>query len=250
MVKKGTADLVIDIDEIGDSILVNSSRLIDNQSLIATDIATVDGVVDSILMNASNLYQSNTTLTTNLSNANSLIDSVKTVTDNLPDSGALTTIRYNQSEIFKDTNYLMEEASHDTFIWPAVGHRCRLYSFGNTTQFCNWTQVNSTGLNYSSLSWITRTDIGNGTCHLTGILIEDVDTSDVIYTLELGWGANKSVIARHRFINPSAGKTMTIQQIRTRPPSINANTTIYYRMCCENSSKYCDLSFRYHYHNA
>lgn len=155
----------------------------------------------------------------------------------------------NQSEILDDTFYLMEEAAHESYIWPPLSYRCRLYSTASTTDFGNWTQINSTGVNWSSLSWITRTDIGNGTCHMTSVLIEDLDSSDAIYSLEIGFGADKTSIARHRFINPSAGKAVSCQQIRTRALGIHANTTIYYRLGCENASKYCDVGFRYHYHS-
>lgn len=176
---------------------------------------------------------------------NQIIERLTGIRDN---TSGVSNLR-NQSEILDDTFYLMEEAAHESYIWPPLGHRCRLYSSVSTTDFGNWTQINSTGMNWSSLSWITRSDVGNGTCHMTSVLIEDVDTSDAIYSLEIGFGTNKTNIARHRFINPSAGKAVSCQQIRTRSLGIQANTTIYYRLGCENASKYCDVGFRYHYHS-
>lgn len=163
----------------------------------------------------------------------------------------LTGIRDNTSGISNIANqsFILDDLTHETHTWPDVGHRCRLYTFGNTTQFCNWTQVNSTGLNWSSLSWITRTDIGNGTTYITGYQVEDMSTSEKVYLLEFSYGASNSIITRHRFMNKSSFRGIggTVSQDRVRSLPTTANTTLYYRAVCENSSSYIDLGLRFHY---
>lgn len=163
----------------------------------------------------------------------------------------LTGIRDNTVGVSSSANQsiILNDLSHETYIWPDVGHRCRLYTFANTTQFCNWTQINSTGLNSSSLSWITRTDIGNGATYITGYQLEDMSVCERPFLCEFSYGASNDIITRHRFMNRSSFKGVggVASQERVRALPTDANTTLYYRAVCENSSAYIDLSLRYHH---
>ena len=156
--------------------------------------------------------------------------------------GIVDTELINQSVILNDL-------THETYIWPDVGHRCRLFSSSNTTQLNNWTQINSTGLNWSSLSWITKTDIGNGTAYITGYQVEHVSCNEKVFLTEFSYGASNSIITRHRTMNRSSfrGVGGTVSQDRVRALPAHANSTLYYRAVCENSSCFIDMSFRYHF---
>lgn len=161
----------------------------------------------------------------------------------------MDSVLVNSTQIIKNQSIILNDISHETYTWPDVGHRCRLYTSVNRTQFCNWTQVNSTGLNWSSLSWITRTDIGNGTTYITGYQVEDLSVSEKVFVWEFSYGASNSIITRHRLLNRSSFKGVggVVSQDRVRSLPTHANTTLYYRAVCENSSAYIDLGLRYHY---
>ncbi|MBA7705479.1 hypothetical protein ES703_114309 [subsurface metagenome] len=109
-------------------------------------------------------------------------------------------------------------------------------------------------------SWIELAEDGNGTTfsskvaekggHISGLLIEALDTDDKRYLLEIAYGDDKVNVLRHRFIAWDTKKLNAVNFIRIRAEDIPAGETVYYRMKCETALATCEISLRYHDHSS
>ena len=136
------------------------------------------------------------------------------------------------------------EFHHESYLFPEGSNDfIKFYAGSPNNSFCNWTQVVSNSGVYYSDKFVGKEG------HISGLMIEDVEAEDVRYVVEFGYGIAHTIISRHRFMSGATKKLSAIQQIRVRSSDIPANSTLYYRMKCENDSSWCEASFRYHYHD-
>lgn len=84
--------------------------------------------------------------------------------------------------------------------------------------------------------------------HVSAVIIEDLNTDDEVYDLEIGYGAAKTNIGRHRFLSGEVKKLSGVMYIRIRALEIPAGETIYYRMKCSLGGATCEIHVRYHFH--
>jgi len=139
---------------------------------------------------------------------------------------------------------LIEEFEHDSSIYPADTDEVVTFTAGGTVNtFGAWAEIDVDGDGDTFSSKVATT-----AQHLSGILIEDLDTDDKRYLLEIAYGADKTLVLRHRFISGETKKLAAIQFIRIRAAQIPAGETVYYRMKCETAGATCEISLRYHSH--
>lgn len=114
---------------------------------------------------------------------------------------------------------------------------------GTVNTFGSWAEidVDGDGDTFSS-------KVASAGQHISGILIEDLDTRDKRYVLEIAYGDDKSQVLRHRFVSGEVKKLEAITFMRIRAEAIPAGETVYYRMKCETALATCEVSLRYHDH--
>lgn len=84
--------------------------------------------------------------------------------------------------------------------------------------------------------------------YILGISIEDLDSKDKRYLLEIAYGDARTVVLRHRFVSGEEKKLPAIQFVRIRAEQIPAGEMVYYHMKCETVLATCEISLRYHFH--
>ena len=139
---------------------------------------------------------------------------------------------------------LIEEFEHDSDIYPENTNQVVTFAAGGTVNtFGTWAEIDIDGNGDTFSSKVATT-----AQHISGILIEDLDTVDKCYLLEIAYGDDKTNVLRHRFISGTGPKLAAIQFVRIRAAQIPAGETVYYRMKCETASATCEISIRYHSH--
>lgn len=139
---------------------------------------------------------------------------------------------------------LILEIQHESPVFPEDTDEVVTFTAGGTNDtFGAWAEIAVDG-NGTTFSSKIATENG----HISGILIEDLDTRDKRYLVEIAYGDDKTVVLRHRFISGETKKLAAIQFARIRAEYIPAGETAYYRMKCETASATCEVSLRYHTH--
>lgn len=135
------------------------------------------------------------------------------------------------------------EHQHVTCIFPEDTDETVTFTAGSTNNaFCSWTEV----VDNNSVTLSSKfTDTAG---HISSMMIEDCNTKDKAYLIELSYGDDKTIVTRQRFIAGVTAKLPAIQQIRVRSAIITAGETVYYRMKCETKDATATLSCRYHLH--
>ena len=139
---------------------------------------------------------------------------------------------------------LLLEIQHESPIFPEDSDDVITFTAGGVADtFGTWAEiaVDVSGTTFSS-------KIASVSAHISGILIEDLDTKDKRYLLEIAYGDDKTVVLRHRFVSGEAKKLAAIQFMKIRAEEIPSGETVYYRMKCETASATCEISLRYHFH--
>jgi len=149
----------------------------------------------------------------------------------------------NGSDAQRILNELDVELKHLSQYFPEdTDETIMLVAGGVANTFGAWVEiVDNNAVAFSSKF---ATCIG----HISAILIEDADTTDKRYLLEISWGAAKTIVCRDRVIS---GTTLqnTLQQGRRRALDIPAGEIVYYRMKCETISAELEVALRYHCEN-
>lgn len=143
---------------------------------------------------------------------------------------------------------LLIEINHDTKIFPEDSDEYIDLTAGGTANiFSDWAELQDN----NAVTFTSK--VGADGAHISSVLIEDLDTDDKIYIMELGYGdgtgPGTTTVLRHRFMAGNAKKLDAIQQIPIRIDHIPAGSTVYWRMKCETLSAVCRISIRYHHHN-
>ncbi len=115
---------------------------------------------------------------------------------------------------------------------------------GTNNTFGVWAEIDVDGDGDTFTSKVTSV-----AQHISGILVEDLDTKDKRYWLEIAYGDDKTLVLRHRFLSGEVKKLEAVQFMRIRAEPIPAGETVYYRMKCETAGATCELSLRYHLHS-
>lgn len=139
---------------------------------------------------------------------------------------------------------LLLEIQHDSDIFPEDTDEVVTFTAGGTVDtFGSWVEIAVDG-NGETFSSKVASEIG----HISAILIEDLDTADKRYLIEVAYGDDKTVVLRHRFISGEAKKLAAINYMKIRADAIPAGETVYYRMKGETAGATCEISLRYHTH--
>jgi len=133
------------------------------------------------------------------------------------------------------------EAHHESFIFPEDSNQIVTFSAGGADNtFGNWVEIVDNVPNTFS-SKITQDT------HISSVMVEEANTPEKIYVVEISYGASNIVVARHRFGSGTRFLDV-VDQIRYRPLTIPTGETVYYKMKCETGGATCKVSIRYHYH--
>jgi len=81
--------------------------------------------------------------------------------------------------------------------------------------------------------------------YIVSILLEEADTKDVRYLLEIAYCATKTVVARSRFMKVNT-KLNVSHQMRIRSLKIPKGEIVYYRLKCETASATAEIQVRYY----
>ena len=149
----------------------------------------------------------------------------------------------NGSDVQRILNNLELEAHHLSNYFPEdTDETVTFVAGGVANTFGAWAEI----VDNNAVAFSSKFAACIG--HISAILIEDADTADKRYLLEISWGAAKVVICRDRIIS---GTTLqnTLQQGRRRSLDIPAGETVYYRMKCETISAELEVVLRYHCEN-
>jgi len=139
---------------------------------------------------------------------------------------------------------LLLEIQHESPIFPEdTDEAITLTAGGEVDTFGDWVEL---AVDVSGTTFSSKVATENG--HISGILIEALDTDDKRYLLELAYGDDKTVVLRHRFVSGVTKKLAAINFMRIRADYIPTGETVYYRMKCETASATCEISLRYHTH--
>lgn len=146
----------------------------------------------------------------------------------------------SETEAFKE---IEDEQEHETYIYPEDSSRtCTFVTpAGDPNVFGEWAEVTDSGA--TTLS----SKVTSGT-HLTAIQIEELE-EELIYHLEIAYGADKTNVFRHRFLRSADKRATLIAFMRIRSRVIPVGEMVYYRMMCSAAETTCKVSFRYHCHN-
>ena len=149
-------------------------------------------------------------------------------------------------ELLNDTNFLVDEAAHLTYVFPENTEFMVEFTAGVAVNtFGEWAEIEDND-SVGGPDTLSSKALTKG-LHVAGVQIEDVSEKDKSYLIEISYGDSKVVMSRHRFksgtnVNP------TIQQQRIRNVQIPAGEVIYYRMACEVANATCEVVLRYHLH--
>lgn len=140
-------------------------------------------------------------------------------------------------------NDLAFDAAHNTFIFPEDTDETVIFTAGNVNHtWLAWTEiVDNNAVTFSS-------KVAACESHISGVLVEDVDTTGKTYMYEIGYGDAHTVVTRARFAASDANKGNPIQESRVRSDHIPVGETVYYRMKCETADATAQVSIRYHCH--
>jgi len=139
---------------------------------------------------------------------------------------------------------LFLEAQHESALFPEDTDEVVTFTAGGTVNtFGSWAEIAVDG---NGTTFTSKVATENG--HISGILVEDLDTVDKRYLLEIAYGADKTSVLRHRFLTGDAKKLDAVNYMRIRAEDIPAGETVYYRMKCETAGATCEVSLRYHTH--
>lgn len=141
-----------------------------------------------------------------------------------------------------DIGEILIEQEHLSAIFPeATNETVTLTAGGTNNTVGAWAEIVDN--NAVTLSSKAATQ----SMHISSMQVEDTNTDDVVYLVEVAYGAAKTVVNRSRFYSGTRFIS-PVSQIRFRPLEIPAGETVYYRMACETASATCVVSFRYHTH--
>jgi len=129
-------------------------------------------------------------------------------------------------------------------IYPADTDDVVILTAGGTDDtFGDWAEIDTDAGGDTFSSKIAGQD-----AHISGFLVEDLDTVDKRYLLEISYGDDKTNVLRHRFLSGEVKKLPAVQFMRIRTERLPAGVTVYYRMKCETADATCEVSLRYHFH--
>ena len=143
---------------------------------------------------------------------------------------------------------LLLEINHDTKLFPEDSDEyIELTAGGTANIFSDWAElVDNNAVTFSSKI------VGTG-AHISAVMVEDLDTSDKRYIMEIGYGdgtgPGTTTVLRHRFMSGDVKKLDAIQQVPIRIDQIPVSSTVYWRMKCETLSAKCFIHIRYHFHS-
>jgi len=135
------------------------------------------------------------------------------------------------------------ELSHVSQYFPVDTDETITFVAGGVANiFSVWAEI----VDNNAITFSSKLATCNG--HISGVLIEDADTTDKRYLFEISYGADKVIVVRGRVMSGTTLKS-TLQQGRRRSESIPAGETVYYRMKCETIEAELELAIRYHLDN-
>lgn len=142
------------------------------------------------------------------------------------------TVVYPGSDLYHYTHHVSGIFPEDT------DETVTLTAGGVANTFGAWAEITD-GVNALSSKFATSPG------HIVAVIIEDVNQVDERYTLEISYGAAKTIVARTRFMK--SGVLVNVEHSRRiRSFHIPAGETVYYRMKCETLSKTAIVQFRYY----
>lgn len=145
----------------------------------------------------------------------------------------------SQDEAFEEQE---REIVHESFIFPEDSNETvELTAGGGDNAFGVWAEIKDNLL-------VTFSSKATSDLHISGILIEEADTPEKIYVLELAYGDSKTNVARSRFGQGTRFISVVTQETKVRGVHVPTGETIYYQMKCETGGAKCKVHFRYHLH--
>jgi len=144
--------------------------------------------------------------------------------------------------IATDVDYLLEEISHESKIFPEdTAHYCELSAGTGANTFGSWATIEDSAGSPNDFSDVcASSDI-----HISGVVVETVANSGSYYLIEIAYGASKINVGRVRILGGSVPK----QETKIRSVVIPAGETVYYRSKCEVSESKHRVHIRYHEHS-
>ena len=147
----------------------------------------------------------------------------------------------NQTTVNGLTDEVDREFHHETILFPSTPSKTWILTAGAVNNaFSDWAQIVDNALVALSDSCIEGYNL-----HITGISIEDASAKDKIYTLELAYGATKTVITRGRFMSGNT-KAGAANNFNVRAEFIPCGESMFYRLQCETGGATLQLHLRFH----
>jgi len=145
-------------------------------------------------------------------------------------------------------NELHEEEHHRSYIFPDMSSDIDLtctFTSGAIDTFGAWAEITDSGV--TTLGSIAATH----PLHITALRIRTTSDADLLYVIEIGYGANAgavTVLDPHEF-GSGTKKIDSDEQVRFRPPVIPMGEKVWYRMKTENTlNATATVEMRYHFH--
>jgi len=179
---------------------------------------------------------------------NAALASVVGALDTAAATGDVTTatlIMAYIKQLVNNSEILAEHITHTTAIFPeATNIDCVLTAHASANTWSSWTEIVDTTGTPVTLSSKFAANSG----HISAMLIEDTDTTDTRFQIEIAYGSAKTIVSRHRILTET-NKLPTAEVARERGSIIPAGETIYYRAMCETAdAKTITVHFRYFLH--
>ena len=148
-------------------------------------------------------------------------------------------------DIQEDTVALILELTHDSLIFPVDTDETMTFIAATAVDtWITWTElVDNNAVTFSSK---LAANIG----HISAIVLEQADTSDAHYLIELAYGTSTGAtpITPKRLYTGAVPVKDMRQLTKVRSAAIPAGQTVWYRAKCDaGGSKTCTGHLRYHF---
>jgi len=147
-----------------------------------------------------------------------------------------------------DNKEIYLELSHESFLFPDLSSdidlTCTLTS-GAIDEFGTWAEITDSGA--TTLGSIAAVSA----IHITGLQIRTTSEADVLYVIEIGYGATAGAVTKTDVHDFGSGTKQidSDEQRRFRPLVIAKGQKVWYRMKTENTlNATATIVLRYHKH--
>jgi len=159
-----------------------------------------------------------------------------------PPQGGLEEIKGTNFDVTRDSlEHIGQHGTHASMIFPeATDESVTFTSHVAADTWSAWAEiVDNNAVTFSS-------KITSDT-HICAIGIESTETTDLLWMIEIAYGAAYTPVARVRYVSQKTGRLDIVPSFRLRSEHIPTGETVYYRLMCSVGNNDTTIHLRYYY---